>query len=132
MKAILLAAVMMIEPALAHDVYSGIKGKDGQLCCGGDGANPDCRRTVFRERGSSYEFRTPDGDWLPVPSDRITFLPLPGDGDDAETHLAHLCMRSDKDVVSAWREHGREDHIMATVSGSEVVFFCGFIPPGGM
>ena len=40
--------------ASAHDIYTGVHGKNGQLCCGGD----DCAATSYRERGGQYEFLT--------------------------------------------------------------------------
>lgn len=41
------ALVMAATPALPHDIYTGVRGKDSQLCCGGS----DCAATVYRERG---------------------------------------------------------------------------------
>ena len=31
----------------AHDIYTGVHGKNGQLCCGGT----DCAVTSYREQG---------------------------------------------------------------------------------
>ena len=131
MRPLLLAALLAASPALAHDIYSGVYGKDGQLCCGGDGANPDCRPTIYRERGAAYEFLTPDGDWLPLPADVVTFLPVPGDKDDGDTHRAHLCVRMEPNVVTNYKLANREGRIKATIRGHEVVFYCAFIPPTG-
>lgn len=74
----------------AHDIYTGLQGKNGQLCCGGS----DCAATVYRERGGSYEFLTREKAWVSIPAERITFLPVPGDPPSSESHLAHLCYRA--------------------------------------
>ena len=42
--AVLLTATF--SGASAHDIYTGVKGKDGLLCCGGN----DCAATTYRER----------------------------------------------------------------------------------
>ena len=42
---------LLAVPAQAHDIYSGLHGKGGQLCCGGT----DCAATIYRERGGSFE-----------------------------------------------------------------------------
>jgi hypothetical protein len=40
--------------AHAHDIYAGVHGKNGRLCCGGD----DCARTIYHETGSVFGFLT--------------------------------------------------------------------------
>jgi hypothetical protein len=72
----------------AHDIYTGVHGKNGQLCCGGN----DCAVTSYREQGGHYEFLTREQRWVSIPEERITFLPIPGD--PPESHHAHLCYRS--------------------------------------
>ena len=47
-------AAATFSVASAHDIYTGVHGKNGQLCCGGD----DCAATSFRERGGQFEFLT--------------------------------------------------------------------------
>jgi hypothetical protein len=59
----------------AHDIYTGVHGRNGQLCCGGE----DCAATSYRERGGQYEFLTRERQWIAIPEERITFLPVPGD-----------------------------------------------------
>jgi len=116
------ALMMMVTPALAHDIYTGLHGKNNLLCCGGS----DCAPTIYRETGDKYEFLTREGEWVKIPEERITWLPIPGDKvDDPETHRAHLCYRRALDG----------DH---SVSGAlENVFgpiylYCAFISPGGV
>ncbi len=75
-----LGGALMLVPASfsvanAHDIYTGVHGKNGQLCCGGN----DCAATAYREQGGHYEFLTREQRWVSIPQERITFLPIPGD-----------------------------------------------------
>lgn len=88
MWVLVLAVFMMIRPVHAHDIYTGIYGKNGQLCCGGS----DCAATFWRERRGHYEFMTRERAWVEIPEDRITFLPVPGEPDDAPPNFAHLLL----------------------------------------
>jgi len=105
---------------MAHEIYTGVHGKDGQICCGGD----DCAATIFRERGDRYEFLSREGHWIFVPVDRITFLPIPGDPPSPDGHRAHLC----------YRNPGRYDAPESLVGGDgqTIHLYCAFIPPAGM
>jgi hypothetical protein len=123
-------------PAWPHDIYTNLRMKDGTLpCCGGPdaGASRDCWRTIYRERGGDFEFRTNSGDWVHVPTDRIQFTPIPGDQNvEGETHEAHLCYKDDPQTVENYHEYHNTDRLLKTVSGKEIVFYCGIIPPGGL
>ena len=114
--AALLAA--SFSAASAHDIYTGVKGRDGLLCCGGN----DCAATTYREQAGRFEFLTREQRWVPIPEDRITFLPVPGDPPSNETHHAHLCYRpataSDRVGWSAVNVFG------------DIYLYCAFIPPG--
>lgn len=112
-----MCAAFGATPAHAHDIYTGVYGKGGQLCCGGD----DCASTTWREHGSNYEFLSREGDWIPVPEDRITFRPIPGDPPANDSHYGHLCYR-------AASETDRINH-PENVFG-KIYFYCAFIPPG--
>jgi len=116
------AAIFATTPAISHGIYTGITGKDGQLCCGAD----DCSATVYRESGGTFEFLTREHEWVEIPTDRITFLPIPGDEAPAgETHRAHLCYRpaTSLDRVTPYKR--------ANVFG-DIYLWCAFIPPGGV
>ena len=104
----------------AHDIYTGVHGKNGQLCCGGD----DCAATSFRERSGHYEFLTRERRWIAIPEERITFLPIPGDPPDDDSHHAHLCYRSatDNDRLGLASSNVFED----------IFLYCAFIPPGSI
>jgi hypothetical protein len=104
----------------AHDIYTGVHGKNGQLCCGGN----DCAATSYRERGASYEFLTREQRWVAIPQERITFLPVPGDPPDGDSHHAHLCYRSatESDKLGP----------MATNVFQDIYLYCAFIPPGSI
>jgi hypothetical protein len=104
----------------AHEIYSGLHGRNGQLCCGGD----DCAATVYRERGGSFEFLTREQRWVEIPTDRITFLPVPGDPPNDDTHHAHLC----------YRKATETDRMGASASNvfGTIFLYCAFIPPGSI
>ncbi len=102
----------------AHDIYTGVHGKNGMLCCGGN----DCAATSFRERGGRYEFLTREQEWIAIPEERITFLPIPGDPPNDDSHHAHLCYRPATD---------NDRHGYATSNVFDDIFlYCAFIPPG--
>lgn len=113
----LAAAWLGIGGARAHEIYTGLQGKNGQLCCGGT----DCSLTVYRERGDNYEFLTRENEWVAIPQERITFLPIPGDPPHDDSHAAHLCYRA---AASQERASGN-------VFGS-IFLYCVFIPPGAI
>ena len=106
--------------ASAHDMYTGVKGRDGMLCCGGN----DCAVTTYRERGGEFEFLTREQRWVEIPEGRITFLPVPGDPPSDDSHHAHLCYRqatpADKVGWSASNVFG------------DIYLYCAFIPPGSI
>ena len=102
----------------AHDIYTGVHGKNGQLCCGGD----DCAVTTYREHAGDFEFLTREQRWIAIPMERITFLPVPGDPPSDDSHRAHLCYRSasGEDMNGPW-----------SVNVFDGIFlYCAFIPPG--
>jgi hypothetical protein len=104
----------------AHDIYTGVHGGNGQLCCGGD----DCAATYFRERGGGFEFLTRERQWIAIPAERITFLPIPGDPPNDDSHHAHLCYRSATD----------NDRLGLASSNvfDDIFLYCAFIPPGSI
>ena len=104
----------------AHDIYTGVHGKNGQLCCGGS----DCAATSYRERAGEFEFLTREQRWVTIPEDRITFLPIPGDRLDGDTHRAHLCYRP---ATGA----DRIGSLASNVFG-DIYLYCAFIPPGSI
>jgi hypothetical protein len=106
--------------ASAHDIYTGVHGKNGQLCCGGN----DCAATSYRERGGRFEFLTREQRWVTIPEERITFLPIPGDQSDSDTHRAHLCYRTATD--------GDRLGPLASNVFDDIYLYCAFIPPGSI
>jgi hypothetical protein len=104
--------------AQAHEIYTGLHGKNGQLCCVGD----DCAATIYRERGGGFEFLTREGVWVAIPVDSITFLPVPGDAPSDNTHHAHLCYRG---ATDGDRTSGRVDRVFGPI-----FLYCAFVPPG--
>ena len=107
--------------ASAHDIYTGVHGKNGQLCCGGT----DCAVTSYREHGGRFEFLTRERQWVEIPEERITFLPIPGDPpDNNDGHHGHLCYRSatDSDRLGPASSNVFED----------IFLYCAFIPPGSI
>lgn len=102
--------------ANAHEIYTGVHGKDGQLCCGGN----DCAATTYRERGGDYEFLTRENKWVEIPQERITFLPIPGDSPGEDSHYAHLCYRKAN-------ANDKADNVFG-----DIYLYCVFIPPGAI
>lgn len=120
MKAAIVVVLLALSPsAHSHEIYTGVYGKNHQLCCGGN----DCAATIYRESGGDYEFLTRENAWVTIPQDRITFLPIPGDPPSNESHHSHLCYRpaNDSDRIVAPRN----------VFG-DIFLYCAFIPPGGV
>lgn len=104
--------------AWSHDIYTGVHGKNGQLCCGGT----DCAATFWRERKGRYEFMTRERTWVEIPEDRITFLPIPGEPADAPANFGHLCYRFAT-------EADRLGPASVNVFG-DIFLYCAFIKPG--
>jgi hypothetical protein len=113
-------ACLMPTLARPHDIYTGVYGKGGQLCCGGE----DCWATLYRERGGSFEFLTRENEWVAIPEERITFLPIPGDPRNDDSHRAHLCYRVATDS-------DRMTFASSNVFG-QIFLYCAFIPPGAI
>jgi hypothetical protein len=113
-------ALAPLSAVHAHDIYTGVHGKNGQLCCGGD----DCAATTYRETGGRFEFFTREQEWIEIPPERITFLPIPGDPPANEGHHAHLCYRSATD-------NDRLGPASANVF-ENIFLYCAFIPPGSI
>lgn len=116
---LILAIVLLGAPSAdAHDIYTGVHGKNSQLCCGGS----DCAATTYRERGGDFEFLTRENKWVAIPQERITFLPIPGDPPSDDTHRAHLCYRSasGEDMNGPWS---------VNVFG-DIFLYCVFVDPG--
>jgi hypothetical protein len=113
-------AIAPFSAAGAHDIYTGVHGKNGQLCCGGT----DCAATSYRENRGRFEFLTRESQWIEIPEERITFLPIPGDPPDNASHHAHLCYRSatDSDRLGPASSNVFED----------IFLYCAFIPPGSI
>jgi hypothetical protein len=109
-----------ISSVHGHDIYTGVHGKNGQLCCGGD----DCAATSFREQGGQFEFLTRERQWIAIPEERITFLPVPGDPPNDDSHRAHLCYRSAT-------ENDRLGLASSNVFDG-IFLYCAFIPPGSI
>lgn len=108
---------MWLLPCAGHEIYTGLKGRNGQLCCGSD----DCAATVYRERSGLYEFLTRDNQWVTIPEERITFLPIPGDPPSDDAHRAHLC----------YRPASASDFDSSNKFGP-IFLYCAFIPPGAV
>ena len=116
------AVLFAAFPAISHEIYTGVTGKDGQLCCGA----ADCSATIYRENGGTFEFLTREHEWVEIPADRITFEPIPGDETPAaDAHRAHLCYRpaTNFDRLTPYQR--------GNVFG-DIYLWCAFIPPGGV
>ena len=105
--------------AFPHDIYTGIRGKDQQLCCGGD----DCFLTEYRIHKGHYLFLTKENNYVDIPEELITFLPVPGEKLE-KVNAAHLC----------YRGLNSTDVGIKVIVGKEqsIYLYCAFIPPGGV
>ncbi len=117
---VMMGIAAWVMPAGAHDIYTGVRGKNQQLCCGAY----DCASTIYKEDNQNYYFLTREKHWVKIPEERVTFLPIPGDQDVETPNHAHLCYR---DVMST-------DTTSDTFSGEgqEIHLYCAFIPPGSL
>jgi hypothetical protein len=107
------AFAMLPSPVRAHDIYTGVHGRDGTLCCGGS----DCARTQYKLTQNGAEFFVRNREWVFIPNERITFLPVPGDSNGD----GHFCGRpkTSSDVGE-----------MAKNVFGNWYLYCAFIPPG--
>ena len=119
--------IVLTDDALSHDIYTGVFGKQVWPCCGGN----DCAATIYREIGGRFEFLTRENEWIEIPVDQITFLPIAGD-DPAirpvsdESHRAHLC------YFQQYDSNHVPDIGTPLSNGRETIYLlCAFIPPGG-
>jgi hypothetical protein len=71
--------------AQAHDIYSGLRTKDGKSCCN----DSDCRPARYRVE-SGVQMLV-DGVWVAIPPDRLQYAQIHGD----HTGGAHWCGWSD-------------------------------------
>ena len=125
---------LAVTAAFAHEIYTGLHDKRGQLCCGGN----DCAVTVYRETGGKFEFLTKEKHWVPVPQELITWLPVPGDNranpdyhespNGDELHRAHMCYRA----VGQYDGSGSSASNVMRGDGQDIYLYCAFIAPGGM
>lgn len=114
------ASALIYGQAFSHEIYTGLHGRNGQLCCGSD----DCAATIYRERGGLYEFLTRESQWVAIPEERVTFLPIPGDPPSDDAHRAHLCYRP-----------SQPSDIPGNAGGNvfgPIFLYCAFIPPGAV
>ena len=123
LKLLAIVALVAARPAHGHEWYSGLHGKDGQLCCGAQ----DCEPTVYEERRGDFYFFTREKHWVRIPADRITFLPVPGDESSPDPHRAHLCYRS-----PTVYDDVRPQNIFPDDAGGQIYLYCAFIPPGSV
>jgi hypothetical protein len=123
-------------PSQAHEWYTGLHDKRGQLCCGAN----DCEPTHFRIVEGRYELQLRDGRWFGLSAEDITFLPVPEDNkppfkmtdgsDDTDvSHRAHMCYVLPDATVNytdVWKAH-----FFRVSNGIAIIFYCAFIPPQG-
>ncbi len=123
----------VFQPAHAHDIYSGVHGKTGNLCCGGDPITGDCTPAPARARGGFIEFiihppsirKSYSGMadiTISVPDSEVTFLPIPGEEKQSLPPApvgyvyGHYC--------------GRPSTFSAPNVYNEWYTYCSFYPPG--
>lgn len=114
------------SPALSHDIYTGVTGKDGQLCCGED----DCFVTTYEEKKQHFFFRLKKEDGeiaIDIPADSITWTAIPGDDPGGAANKAHICYRKvvlPSDLMNP--------NFAKRIIDSTWLVFCAFIPPGAI
>ena len=116
-------AVAARSPAAsAHDIYSGVHGKNGQLCCGGD----DCAATFYRER--RRPFRIPDARAAMDRDPRGTHH-FPADSRRTATRTS---IRTARIYAIARRQTPIGSAPHSSNVFDDIFLYCAFIPPGSI
>jgi hypothetical protein len=81
MRAIILGTCLSlsIESTQAHDIYTGLKDRDGVSCCD----YRDCRPVDTCILLNKHEGMVLDGDCVPIPWDKVLDTPAPDGGTHA-------------------------------------------------
>lgn len=117
---------LMLSPVKGHEIYTGVTGRDGQLCCGAD----DCFVTTYYEKKTHFFFKLKPEDGgvsIDVPADSITWTPIVGDTPDGPPNKAHLCYRKailPSDMLN--------ENFAKRIIDEKWLVYCAFIPPGAI
>ena len=98
---------MWAMPTDAHEIYGGLKNKQGNACCDGS----DCRPAAYRVKGGGVQMLI-ENIWFPIPSDMVEYRSV--EGDMGETNGGHWCGTYLSSTI--WRYH-------------YVRTYCAFLPP---
>lgn len=121
---VLMACLFIATGALAHDIYNGVYGRGGNLCCGGDPVTGDCEALasdqVHERNGSVVIDSKRYGHPVLVPQNRIVWGGLPG---EVPGTAGHWCGKPRAETDSEVDDN-QPDPSFRT--------FCAFIAPGGV
>lgn len=84
-----------VRAAYPHDVYTGLRGNQGQLCCGGDPVTGDCEplqweQVAIHQDGTvTIQSKRYTGS-VTVAAEKITWLPVAA-GPDGIQYPGHWC-----------------------------------------
>lgn len=108
--------------AYPHDVYKGVYGRKGNLCCGGDPQAGDCEALnwdqIHTDRGVTIIDSKRYGHPVLVPEDRIVWGGIPGEVPGTAGHWCGIPR------VAGATSPDQPDPSFLT--------FCAFIAPGGV
>jgi hypothetical protein len=105
-----IALVAISAPTDAHEIYAGLKNRQGIACCDGT----DCRPAAYRIKGGVVQMLI-ENLWFPIPSDVVEYRTV--DGDTGESNGGHWCGKFLSSTI--WRyEYLRT--------------YCAFLPPNLM
>jgi hypothetical protein len=119
--------VLSVIPAGAHDIYRGVTGPGGQLCCGGDPVTGDCERLEHEQirwrRDGTVEMRSRRyGRTILIGAETVLPTGIPGDRDAA----GHYCGVPRERV-------GRAGEAPTPAQPDRDYWtFCAFVAPGGV
>jgi len=120
---VIMACLFLATGALAHDVYKGIYGVKGNLCCGGDPQTGDCEALAFDQIHENGGVIVVDskryGHPVLVPQDRIVWGGIPG---EVPGTAGHWCGIPRAQPATTTPEQPDPNYLT----------FCAFIAPGGV
>lgn len=120
---VLAMCAFLASAAMAHDIYKGVTGTHGNLCCGGDPKTGDCEALTFdqiHEKNGVFVIDSKRyGKPVLLPHDRIIWGGVPGEVPGTAGHWCGVPR-----VQPAVTDDKQPD--------PDFITLCAFIAPGGV